>query len=173
VAESLSYPQTLTIGLAHKTRRSPAQAHYRQTLDHKDRPHAAPGPSRIHLPHKDPPLHSPRSSLPQYHLSSRPISISTLHCFALIYLSLLLLKASTDMDKSAASHMEVSTFPDSHVVDSYAVDAKDEQVTVIGTMGQDPDHKQPVPWRAWAIVAICALATFQVRSAHHQIQYSH
>lgn len=77
------------------------------------------------------------------------------------------------MDKSTASHMEVSTFPDSHVVDSYAVDAKDEQVTVIGTMGQDPDHKQPVSWRAWAIVAICALATFQVRSAHYQTRYSH
>lgn len=69
------------------------------------------------------------------------------------------------MDKSSISHMEVSTFPDSHVVDTYAVDSKDEQVTVIGTMGQDPDHKTAVPWRAWAIVAICALATFQVRSA--------
>ncbi|KAG9557648.1 MFS general substrate transporter, partial [Aureobasidium melanogenum] len=65
------------------------------------------------------------------------------------------------MDKSDISHMEVSTFPDSHIVDTYAVDSKDEQVTVIGTMGQDPDHKAPVSWRAWAIVAICALATFQ------------
>jgi hypothetical protein len=89
-----------------------------------------------------------------------------LQCFVLIYLSLFLLKASINMDKSTASHMEVSTFPESHVVDSYAVDAKDEQITVIGTMGQDPDHKQPVSWRAWAIVAICALATFQVRSAY-------
>ncbi|THX01120.1 MFS general substrate transporter [Aureobasidium pullulans] len=65
------------------------------------------------------------------------------------------------MDKSNMSHTEVATFPDSHVVDSYAVDSKDEQVTVIGTMGQDPDHKTPVSWRAWAIVAICALAAFQ------------
>ncbi|KAI4791494.1 MFS general substrate transporter, partial [Aureobasidium sp. EXF-8846] len=65
------------------------------------------------------------------------------------------------MDKFAADHMEVSKFPDSHVVGTYAVDAKDEQITVIGTMGQDPDHKQPVSWRAWAIVGICALATFQ------------
>jgi len=143
---------------------SPAQAHYRQTLVLQDRPHTAPGQSWRRLPHKSPALHSPRISLPRLHLT-RPASTYISRCFVLIYLVLFLLTTSITMDKSAATHMEVATFPDSHVVDSYAVDAKDEQVTVIGTMGQDPDHKQPVSWRAWAIVSICALATFQVRFA--------
>jgi len=65
------------------------------------------------------------------------------------------------MDKSDNVHMEISDFPESHVKDSYAVDNSDEQITVLGTMGQDPDHRAPVHWRAWAIVSLCALATFQ------------
>jgi hypothetical protein len=105
--------------------------------------------------------------------NSPPVSIYTLQCFVQIHLSLFHPKGAINMDKFAADHMEVSKFPDSHVVDSYAVDAKDEQITVIGTMGQDPDHKQPVSWRAWAIVGICAMAVFQVRSAQYRVRCSH
>ena len=65
------------------------------------------------------------------------------------------------MDKSDQVHLELSSFPDAHVVDTYAVDSNNDQVTVLGTMGQDPDHRSPVHWRAWAIVALCALAAFQ------------
>jgi hypothetical protein len=66
------------------------------------------------------------------------------------------------MDKSGCEHAEIVAYPDSHV-GSYAVEDGDEQVTVIGTMGQDPDHKAPLTWRAWAIVLLCSLATFQVK----------
>lgn len=60
-----------------------------------------------------------------------------------------------------AQHVDIEDREEVHVEDSYAVDNDNNQVTVLGTMGQDPDHKSPVPWRAYAIIAICALACFQ------------
>ena len=27
--------------------------------------------------------------------------------------------------------------------------------------GEEPDHKEPIPWRTWAICLLCALAQFQ------------
>lgn len=45
--------------------------------------------------------------------------------------------------------------------DTYAVNEQNEQVTVAGTYGQDPEQKQHITWRTWVIVALCALATLQ------------
>ncbi|KPV74788.1 uncharacterized protein RHOBADRAFT_53726 [Rhodotorula graminis WP1] len=47
------------------------------------------------------------------------------------------------------------------VHDSYAVDKDNTPVTVLGTMGQDPDHAERISWRTWFIVALCALAQMQ------------
>ncbi|GAA5854279.1 hypothetical protein JCM9279_005106 [Rhodotorula babjevae] len=47
------------------------------------------------------------------------------------------------------------------VHDSYAVDEDNTPVTVLGTMGQDPDHQEKISWRTWLIVALCALAQLQ------------
>ena len=58
-------------------------------------------------------------------------------------------------------HVDIEDHDGVHVENSYAVDNDDNQVTVLGTMGQDPDHKSPVSWRACAIIAICALSCFQ------------
>lgn len=43
----------------------------------------------------------------------------------------------------------------------YATNERKEQVTVLGTMGQDPDVKQKIPWKVWAVVGLCCLASFQ------------
>ena len=43
----------------------------------------------------------------------------------------------------------------------YAVDENAEQVTVLGTMGQDPDAKQTISMRSWIIVILCGIAMFQ------------
>lgn len=46
--------------------------------------------------------------------------------------------------------------------DTYAVDEDNVPVTVLGTMGQDPDHQnEKISWRVWVIVALCALAQMQ------------
>ena len=44
---------------------------------------------------------------------------------------------------------------------SYAEDGKTGPVTVLDTMGQDPEQRPDIPWTAWAIVFLCALAQFQ------------
>lgn len=55
-----------------------------------------------------------------------------------------------------------------HVEDAYTTDSQPDfaqnkygQVTVAGTMGQDPDHKPDIPITAWVILGLCALAQFQ------------
>lgn len=45
--------------------------------------------------------------------------------------------------------------------DSYAVDGENTPVTVVGTYGQDPDHKARIPWTSWAVVGLCAVAQAQ------------
>ncbi|KAF4556637.1 Efflux pump-like protein 4 [Elsinoe fawcettii] len=71
--------------------------------------------------------------------------------------------SSTFVTAEKADHIqaEVANFPGSHANDTFAVNENNEQVTVLGTMGQDPDHHSAVGWKAWAIVALCALAAFQ------------
>ena len=44
---------------------------------------------------------------------------------------------------------------------TYAEDPLRGPVTVLDTMGQDPDHRPHIPWTAWVILALCALAQFQ------------
>lgn len=58
----------------------------------------------------------------------------------------------------AGEHIPISHFA---AKGSYAIDDHNEQVTVLGTMGQDPNEKKPISWRTWAIVAITTLAVFQ------------
>lgn len=45
--------------------------------------------------------------------------------------------------------------------DTYAVDEANEAVTVVGTMGQDPDAKQTISWRTWVILLIFGLMQIQ------------
>lgn len=66
-------------------------------------------------------------------------------------------KTSTDIDTTGVQpHL-----PRLDGKDTYAVNEHNEQVTVIGTMGQDPNERQPIGWRTWAIVVLCAIASFQ------------
>ncbi|BGP71293.1 hypothetical protein NBRC10513v2_004662 [Rhodotorula toruloides] len=65
------------------------------------------------------------------------------------------------MDKPSVQHLERHLPEGVHVHDSYAVDETNTPVTVIGTMGQDPDEKQSISWKTWIIVALCCLAQMQ------------
>ncbi|BGP33029.1 hypothetical protein JCM10296v2_004818 [Rhodotorula toruloides] len=65
------------------------------------------------------------------------------------------------MDKPSVQHLERHLPGGVHVHDSYAVDETNTPVTVIGTMGQDPDEKQSISWKIWIIVALCCLAQMQ------------
>ncbi|GAA6018948.1 hypothetical protein JCM10207_009210 [Rhodosporidiobolus poonsookiae] len=65
----------------------------------------------------------------------------------------------TGADKPTVRHLENGESP--AVLDSFAVDEHNVPMTVVGTYGQDPDEKQSVSWRTWAIVGLCALATLQ------------
>jgi len=62
----------------------------------------------------------------------------------------------SDQEKPTHQHVE-------HAVhDSYAVNETNTPVTVLGTMGQDPDHQnEKIGWRVWVVVALCALAQLQ------------
>ncbi|GJN88262.1 hypothetical protein Rhopal_001227-T1 [Rhodotorula paludigena] len=61
-------------------------------------------------------------------------------------------------EKPTHEHVERSAM----VHDSYAVDETNTPVTVLGTMGQDPDHQnEKISWRVWVVVALCALAQLQ------------
>ncbi|KAM0789205.1 hypothetical protein ACM66B_000050 [Microbotryomycetes sp. NB124-2] len=65
-------------------------------------------------------------------------------------------------NKSHTRHFEASDMAHINNVDnSYAVDDEGNQVTVIGTMGQDPDHKPHVPLKAYLVVLLCGVAAFQ------------
>ncbi|KAK4057264.1 hypothetical protein OIO90_001761 [Microbotryomycetes sp. JL221] len=48
-----------------------------------------------------------------------------------------------------------------NIDDSYAVNENNEPVTVVGTYGQDPNHKPNVPFKAYIVLLLCALASFQ------------
>jgi hypothetical protein len=48
-----------------------------------------------------------------------------------------------------------------NIHDTYVVDEHNTPVTVVGTYGQDPDHKPKIPWKSWAILALCSLAQMQ------------
>ncbi|KAK4051412.1 hypothetical protein OIV83_002896 [Microbotryomycetes sp. JL201] len=64
--------------------------------------------------------------------------------------------------KSSSKHLEGADHAHVHQVDkSYAVDEEGEPVTVVGTMGQDPDHRPHVPLKAYLLVLLCGLAAFQ------------
>ncbi|KAK4051421.1 hypothetical protein OIV83_002905 [Microbotryomycetes sp. JL201] len=67
-----------------------------------------------------------------------------------------------DTAKGQVQHLEDSRLaklgPNIH--DTYAVNERNEPVTVVGTFGQDPNEKQHVSWRAYAIVFLCGLASF-------------
>ncbi|KAM0750503.1 MFS general substrate transporter [Meredithblackwellia eburnea MCA 4105] len=69
------------------------------------------------------------------------------------------------MSKSMASeeHLESSAASPQHVAQyqSFAVDEDGQQVTVLGTMGQDPEHKPKIPWISWVILGLCAVAQMQ------------
>ncbi|SGY34004.1 BQ5605_C002g01577 [Microbotryum silenes-dioicae] len=59
-------------------------------------------------------------------------------------------------------HIEAAATPAQiAALQSYAVDDHNEQITVLGTMGQDPEHKSKIHWQSWAILALCALAQMQ------------
>ncbi|GAA6037989.1 hypothetical protein JCM8097_009528 [Rhodosporidiobolus ruineniae] len=63
---------------------------------------------------------------------------------------------------AAIEHVENGVPPPTdRVHDTYAVDEHNLPVTVVGTMGQDPDHKQAIPWRAFVVVGLCAFAQLQ------------
>ena len=65
-----------------------------------------------------------------------------------------------DMDKKVAStHIEDAVHHEDYK--TYAEDPLRGPVTVLDTMGQDPDHRPHIPWTAWVILALCALAQFQ------------
>lgn len=61
--------------------------------------------------------------------------------------------------KSESGHVEDSNL--AVLRDSYAVDENNEPVTVLGTMGQDPNEKQTLSARAWIILILCGVAQFQ------------
>ena len=63
------------------------------------------------------------------------------------------------MSKPTVEHLENPEIRAVH--DSYAVDKNDEQITVLGTFGQDPDEKKIVSWRTIIVFALCALAQMQ------------
>jgi hypothetical protein len=65
------------------------------------------------------------------------------------------------MDKPSVQHLERHLPAGVHVHDSYAVDETNNPVTVLGTMGQDPDAKQSISLKTWVIVALCCLAQMQ------------
>ena len=81
-----------------------------------------------------------------------------LPCFLLI--SVLSTHSRPDtMSKPTVEHLENPEIRAVH--DSYAVDKNDEQITVLGTFGQDPDEKKIVSWRTIIVFALCALAQMQ------------
>lgn len=61
-----------------------------------------------------------------------------------------------EIDKASQAYREHAA-----VLDSFAVNENDEQVTVVGTMGQDPNEKPKITKLAWVILALCTLAQFQ------------
>lgn len=61
-----------------------------------------------------------------------------------------------DADKSTEAHREHAA-----VLDSFAVNERDEPVTVVGTYGQDPNAKPKISKVAWVVLALCTLAQFQ------------
>ncbi|KAG0663204.1 hypothetical protein C6P46_002793 [Rhodotorula mucilaginosa] len=63
------------------------------------------------------------------------------------------------MSKPTIEHLENPEIRAVH--DSYAVDKNDEQITVLGTFGQDPDEKKIISWRTIIVFALCALAQMQ------------
>ena len=63
------------------------------------------------------------------------------------------------MSKPSTTHLENQGIHDLH--DSYAVNERNEPVTVVGTMGQAADVRPKIPFKAFVVVFICALASFQ------------
>ncbi|GAA5869827.1 hypothetical protein JCM8547_005853 [Rhodosporidiobolus lusitaniae] len=66
------------------------------------------------------------------------------------------------MSKPTTQHIENGVPPPlDKIHDTYAVDEHNVPVTVVGTMGQDPDQPTKIGWRAWAVLALCAFAQLQ------------
>ncbi|BGP57389.1 hypothetical protein JCM8202_005031 [Rhodotorula sphaerocarpa] len=61
--------------------------------------------------------------------------------------------------KPTTEHLENAENRKLH--DSYAVNERNEQITVLGTYGQDPDEKKIVSWRTLVIFGLCTLAQLQ------------
>lgn len=61
--------------------------------------------------------------------------------------------------KPTTEHLENAANRKLH--DSYAVNERNEQITVLGTYGQDPDEKKIVSWRTLVIFGLCTLAQLQ------------
>ncbi|KAK4051413.1 hypothetical protein OIV83_002897 [Microbotryomycetes sp. JL201] len=64
--------------------------------------------------------------------------------------------------KPTTSHVEnpkLAHIP--NIQDSFAVNEQNEPVTVVGTMGQDPNQKPHIPFKAYVIVLLCGIAVFQ------------
>lgn len=68
--------------------------------------------------------------------------------------------ADTQPKPAVPGHIEAA-YPNVNIHDTYAVGSDNEPITVLGTMGQDPDAKQHIPWTAWIIVFFCGVAMVQ------------
>ncbi len=70
---------------------------------------------------------------------------------------------SNESYKQQTAHLEHAgpRAGDKNIHDSYVVGEDNTPVTVVGTFGQDPNHKPKIPWKSWAVLALCAFAQAQ------------